>query len=123
MAVLHWKIGAVGAYLDHANWVEDVAPGSGDTAVIADPSGPTFYPASVDPSFLSSLGQSAPPGDMIVGQATNFTSSMVSTTTPQLSNTTFASDTTINVTGSGTQNILAWFDNTFQGSVNIGEAS
>ncbi len=26
MAVLHWKIGAVGAYLDPANWVEGVAP-------------------------------------------------------------------------------------------------
>jgi hypothetical protein len=122
MAVLHWKIGAVGAYLDSANWVEGVAPGAGDTAIIADPSGPTFYPASVDPSFLSSLGLSAPPGDTIVGQTINFTPSTASTTTPQLSNTTFAADTTINVTGSGTQNVLAWFDNTFQGAVNVGDA-
>ena len=122
MAVLHWKIGAVGAYLDPANWVEGVAPGSGDTAIIADPSGPTFYSAAVNPSFLSSLGLSAPPGDTIVGQTINFTPSTASTTTPQLSNTTFAADTTINVTGSGTQNILAWFDNTFQGAVNVGDA-
>ena len=99
MAVLHWKIGAVGAYLDPANWVEGVAPGSSDTAIIADPSGPTFYPASVDPSSLSSLGLSAPPGDTIVGQTINFTQSMASTTTPQLSNTTFDADTTINVIG------------------------
>jgi len=27
MAVLHWKTGAVGAYLDPVNWVEGVAPG------------------------------------------------------------------------------------------------
>ena len=100
MAVLHWKIGAVGAYLDPANWVEGVAPGPGDTAIIADPSGPTFYPAGVNPSFLSSLGLSAPPGDTIVGQTINFTPTTASTTTPQLSNTTFAADTTINVTGS-----------------------
>jgi len=33
MAVLHWKIGAVGAYLDSANWIEGVAPGAGDTAI------------------------------------------------------------------------------------------
>ena len=47
---------------------------------------------------------------------------MNSTTSPQLSNTIFAADTTINVTGPGTQNILGWFDNTFQGAVNIGDA-
>jgi hypothetical protein len=122
MAVRHWKIGAVGAYLDPVDWVEGVAPGSGDTAVIADPSGPTFYPASVDPFSLSSLGQAAPSGDTIVGQTIDFTPSTASTTTPQFSNTTFAADTTINVTGSGTQNILAWFDNTFRGTVNIGTA-
>src|SRR5690348_3059263 len=122
MRVLNWKTGAVGAYLDPANWVEGIAPGPGDTAIITDPSGPTFYPASVNPSLLSSFGLSAPPGDGIVGQTIDFTPSMASTTTPQLSNTTFAADTTINVTGSGTQNILAWFDNTFQGAVNIGGA-
>ena len=121
MAVLNWKTGAVGAYLDPANWVEGVAPGPGDTAIIADPSGPTFYPASVNPTFLSSVGLSAPPGDAIVGQTIDFTPNMASTTTPQLSNTTFAADTTINVTGPGTQNILGWFDNTFQGAVNIGD--
>jgi len=123
MTVLHWKIGAVGACLDPATWVEGVAPGAGDTAIISDPSGPTFYPAAVNPSFLSSLGLTAPPGDTIVGQTINFTPSTASTTTPQLSNTTFAEDTTIDVTGSGTQNILAWFDNTFRGAVNIGLAS
>ena len=48
MRVLHWKAGAAGAYLDPANWVEGVAPGPGDTAIIGDPSGPTFYPASVN---------------------------------------------------------------------------
>src|SRR5262245_15991764 len=100
MAVRHWKIGAVGAYLDPVNWVEGVAPGPGDTAIIADPSGPTFYPAAVNPSFLSSLGLTAPPGDTIVGQTINFMPTTASTTTPQLSNTTFDADTTINVTGS-----------------------
>src|SRR3954468_20692631 len=122
MAVLHWKIGAVGTYLDPTNWVEGVAPGPGDTAIIADPSGPTFYPAGVNPFFLSSLGLAAPPGDTIVGQTIDFTPSLDSTTTPQLSNTTFAADTTINVTGSGMQNIVGWFNNTFQGAVNIGDA-
>jgi len=121
MAVLHWKIGAVGAYLDPANWVEGVAPGSGDTVVIADTSGPAFYSASVNPSILSSLGMSAPPGEIIVGQTINFTPTTASTTTPQLSNTTFAADTTINVTGAGTQNVLEWFDNTFNGAVNVGD--
>jgi Hint domain len=57
-----------------------------------------------------------------VGQTINVTPSTASTTTPQLSNTTFDADTTINVIGSGVQNILAWFDNTFQGAVNIGDA-
>src|SRR4051812_9799841 len=123
MAGLHWKTGAGGAYLDPANWVEGVAPGPGDTAIIADPSGPSFYPAGVNPSFLSSLGLPTPPGDTIVGQTIDFTPTMASTTTPQLSNTTFAADTTINVTGSGTQNILAWFDNTFQGAVDIGDGT
>ena len=122
MAVLHWKTGAVGAYLNPANWVEGVAPGAGDTAIISDPSGPTFYSAAVNPSFLSSLGLAAPPGDTIVGQTINVMPTTASTTTPQLSNTTFAADTKINVTGSGVQNILAWFDNTFQGAVNIGDA-
>ena len=122
MAVRNWKIGAIGAYFDPTNWVEGVAPGPGDTAIIADPSGPTFYPASVSPDFLSSVGLPAPPGDTIEGQTIDFTPSMASTTTPQLSNTTFAADTTINVTGPGTQNILAWYDNAFEGAVNIGDA-
>src|SRR4051794_39757459 len=121
-AVRHWKTGAVGAYLNSANWVEGVAPGPGDTAIISDPSGPNFYPAGVNPSFLSSLGLSTPPGDTIVGQTIDFTPSLDSSTTPQLSNTIFAADTTINVTGSGTQNIVGWFNNTFQGAVNIGDA-
>src|ERR1051325_7938068 len=80
MSVLHWKTGVVGPYLDPANWVEGVAPGPGDTAIIADPSGPTFYPAGVNPSFLSSLGLSAPPGNAIVGQTIDFTPTTDSTT-------------------------------------------
>src|SRR5215213_4384017 len=99
MTVLHWKAGAVGTYLNPANWVEGVAPGPGDIAIIADPSGPSFYPASVNPSLLSSFGQAAPPGDAIVGQTINFTPTMASTTVPQFSNTSFAADTTINVAG------------------------
>jgi Ca2+-binding RTX toxin-like protein len=122
MALLHWKTGAVGAYFDPANWVEGVPPGPGDTTIIADPSGPNFYPVGVNPSFSSSIGVSAPPGDTITGQTIDFTPTTASTTTPQLSNTLFAAGTTINVTGLGTQNILAWFQNTFQGAVNIGDA-
>src|SRR3954451_21396696 len=50
------------------------------------------------------------------------TPSLDISTNPQLINTIFAADTTINVTGSGTQNIVGWFNNTFQGAVNIGDA-
>ena len=82
MRVLNWKTGAVGAYLDPANWVEGVAPGPGDIAIITDPSGPSFYPAGVNPQLLSSFGQAAPPGDAIAGQTIDFTPSMASTTTP-----------------------------------------
>ena len=88
----------LGDYLDPANWAEGVAPGPGDTAIITDASGPSFYPAGVDPVFLSTLGLAAPSGYTIVGQTINFTPNTASTTAPQLSRTTFAADTTINVT-------------------------
>jgi hypothetical protein len=122
MAIRNWKIGATGTYFDPANWVEGSAPGPGDTAIIADPSGPTFYPADVNPSFLSSVGLPAPQGDTIAGQTIDFTPTMASTTQPQITNTTFAAGTTIDVVGPGTQGIQAWYDNNFQGAVDVGDA-
>ena len=105
MRVLNWKIGAVGAYLDPANWVEGVAPGPGDTANIPGGSGPEFYPPDVDPDFLSNLGEPAPPGDTIASETINFTPVASTNVLPQLSNTTFAANTALNVAGPGTQNI------------------
>ena len=123
MRVLNWKIGAVGACLDPANWVEGVAPGPGDTANIPGGSGPEFYPPDVDPDFLSNLGEPAPPGDTIAGETINFTPVASTNVLPQLSNTTFAANTALNVAGPGTQNIEAWYNSNFEGVVNVGNAN
>jgi hypothetical protein len=56
----------IGAYL-MTSWVEGVAPGPGDTAIIADPSGrPSIRERQ---SRLPVIGRPAcPPGDTIEGQ-------------------------------------------------------
>lgn len=122
MAVRNWKTGTSGFYFDPANWVGGVAPGSGDIANISGASGPEFFSSAANPIDFSP--NPAPAGDTISGQTINFTPpASITINTPSLSNTTFSADTTINIVGSGTEQVFAWYSSEFEGTVNVGNAT
>ena len=118
MATATWNPGASGDYLDPAHWAGGTAPGPGDTATITGGATPVF---SATPPWMSSYP--APPGEAVSGQSLVFSTAPGTYIQGISGNTTFAADATIQVAGSGTTVLNAWFGNAFDGRINVGDGT
>jgi hypothetical protein len=111
-ATLTWQAGFAGNYTDPAHWIGGIAPGPGDTAVITGPQ-----------PYFTDL-QMATQGDTISGQTIDFNAGPAySQRNPLLGflgQTTFAPDTTLNVTGPGQTEMVAYYNNALNGTINVG---